>query len=147
MYKIYCLINPFTSIPFYVGATRQTLHTRLLSHISQVFSLNYNLKFGDSVIYKRGLLIKDIISRGKDPIISLLTMADAEQVDILERFHYQQFVEKGIDLIQSPYRFSYEDHYCRKEGKGYQTGCSSFKEDNLIDKKINRGRPRLKRYN
>ena len=58
---VYMLINPFTNKYFYIGSTRNSLKRRLAGHIRNRF----NCKGGA----KKNKIIRDILKRGKEPII------------------------------------------------------------------------------
>jgi hypothetical protein len=66
--KIYALIDPRNKTPFYVGATKLSLRTRLRCHLSDAKKYN---KSGD-ICLKRVKKIKSILNKGLLPVIELL---------------------------------------------------------------------------
>lgn len=113
MYKIYVLINPLTRLPFYVGATKNSLNSRLNNHIrdaKDVLQATISLK---KIMYKRALLINELCIIGKPPIVELITTFDDNTaIDKMESHYYNFYTNSGITLLQSPYIFTYESHNC-----------------------------------
>lgn len=96
MVKIYCLIDPFTKKVFYVGATSQPLHKRLLSHISE------NIKSVFTGIKRvKQLKILELLAKGKKPIIRLLAETTENNSAKFETKYYNYYTERGIKLLQS----------------------------------------------
>ena len=111
MIKIYCLINPLTGIPFYVGATRRTLHARFVSHVGASNVKTYSITKSST----RANLIKSLMSQGLKPHISCLMIVSPDVADYCESHFYNYFISQGIDLLQSPHRFTYQQHYCKNK--------------------------------
>ena len=110
MIKIYCLVDPITHKPFYVGATRRSLKDRLYSHIVGRFDPSY-IK---SLSSRRNKLIREIIEAGQTPLIYCLIIVPSDICDLFEREYYNLFLSQGIELLQHKHRFTYQQHYCKK---------------------------------
>lgn len=95
-YKIYCLIDPRTNNPFYVGATSVGEKKRLSIHINDDFGY---CKTGYGK--ERYRFIQEIISAGYKPLISVLTQVTFSEVDKSESFFYHKLIKEGHTLIQS----------------------------------------------
>jgi hypothetical protein len=102
MVHIYCLIDPRTNKPFYVGATSGKLNIRLSSHLSDcrltpVDRHNNKMK-----------LIRNILDSGKRPKIRLLQSVTLHEADHYEKFFFTLLRQQGFELLQQDYAFSYK---------------------------------------
>lgn len=107
MIKIYCLVDPRTKIPFYVGSTKRHLINRLYGHIGDSAGIHvingmYNLG------HHKRLHIQRILKCGLKPEIHLLCIVSPDITDICEKYFYNYFVSQGIDLLKSISRFNYQ---------------------------------------
>lgn len=100
MIQIYCLVNPHTKRPFYVGATKYPLNNRLSVHINESKSL--------LPLYRntKHHLINYILSTNKKPQINLLHKCSLIEVDHYEEFFYNTLIKQGFKMLQAP-SFSY----------------------------------------
>jgi hypothetical protein len=106
MVNIYCLIDPRTNTPFYVGATRRPLIKRLYGHIGQA-----NTNNGRGHGEKRAQIIRAILAAGLRPCIQLLCTTTPEHANHLEQYFYRYFTAQGIELQQSIHFFNYSVKY------------------------------------
>ena len=111
MVKIYCLLDPFSGLPFYVGATRNKLEFRLNSHVAGRKVIQYV----PGKTTDRHNLIKSIVERGEMPLISCLLVVPTSLTDIFEHYCYLFLTSQGIDLLQSNCRFTYQGHYDKRK--------------------------------
>lgn len=99
MIKVYCLINPFTDNPFYVGVTKGRLSTRLSAHVGEAMKgyFNYVRNIADDKRDK----IRILHYYGKRPIIRLLYSSDCLfDAEYYELFFYNLFALQGYTLLQ-----------------------------------------------
>lgn len=111
MIKIYCLVNPLTGLPFYVGATKHRLSARISRHCSDNSRI---CTPDDSHSYNKAVLFKQLKDMGLRPIIMLLFTTNKENVDICEKYFYNLFISQGIDLLQTNYNFLYDKKINKK---------------------------------
>jgi len=101
MISIYCLIDPRTGKPFYVGCTGGTIKNRLSAHITEIKTYHgYNLS-------DKQKLIASIIEAGLRPEAILLCNTTIEKADWVERFYYKAFVNLGFTMLQLSTSFFY----------------------------------------
>lgn len=112
MIKIYCLYNPLTFEPFYVGATSYSLNYRLRSHLSEARRCK-ELKPNSSIITRRQQLIKKLIAQDLTPKIAVLFVINKNNTDLMETFCHDLLNSFGFQLIQNQDRFTYQGHYCK----------------------------------
>lgn len=94
MITIYCLVNPITNRPFYVGATKSNLSARLSAHINEskaILPIYWN---------RKNYLINYIISLNKRPIITPLHKCALFEVDHYEQLFYNVLTQQGFKLLQ-----------------------------------------------
>lgn len=94
--KIYCLIDPRTDKPFYVGSTKMKLNHRLNMHCASLWYYP-----GKKVVAKRHAFITKMKKAGFRPIIKLLREVDFNKVDWNERYFYNKYLKSGFKLLQS----------------------------------------------
>lgn len=99
--NIYCLIDPRTGSPFYVGATRKKISIRLSEHKTAYAS-------GKGVLAKKYNFIRAMIKEGFTPEVKLLRIVEHEKSDHYEYFYIRKFLRKGFDLIQIYDRCQYQ---------------------------------------
>lgn len=99
--NIYCLVDPRNNLPFYVGATKQSINIRLSGHINEVKTYLPNFW---SVKQK---FMHQLLSEGKRPKTRLLLKVDIYEVDFYEKFFYDVFIKQGFTLLQLSHRFYY----------------------------------------
>jgi len=104
MVKIYCLIDPRTDLPFYVGATKSNLRVRLNSHIAEATIWQPNFT---GVLASKKAFINDILSDGLRPIIKYLILVNTEKAANFELLFYNYFTSIGLQLFQDKSRFIY----------------------------------------
>lgn len=112
MVTIYCLVDPRNDKPFYVGATRSKLNTRLSHHL---LTARENIKYQNpydlnSIALSKAFLIQEIIriTNKRPRIIKLLTVQSIE-VNHYEKFFYQMFLAQGFILLQTSTAFGYHE--------------------------------------
>jgi hypothetical protein len=103
MIYIYCLFNPLSGHPFYVGATCYKLNIRLANHISEC------KVYGPDRWSRKMSFINKLLSDGIKPKIRLIYISDIDTVDHYERFFHGMFVYQGYTLLQKPTAFSYKN--------------------------------------
>lgn len=111
MIKIYCLIEPIGNKPFYVGATKYRLKTRLYQHINDTaYGKDYLIseKYPPLPAAKRAILIQQLIKEGFKPQIQTLLEVEKCAVNHYESFFYRMFVGQGYNMLQEPRRFVYQ---------------------------------------
>lgn len=121
MINIYCLVNPLTNKPFYVGATKGTLHGRLSGHIHE--SKTFIPKHWD----RKHTLINEIIVCGSKPQIKLLFITPIYSAEYYELFFFHVLINQGFELLQSP-----PERYARKRLLGPDNKCNYVKMNGLI---------------
>lgn len=84
--KIYYLLNPITNKPFYIGATKGELRTRLLGHMNCTMNKN------------KTTIIKSIRASGLKPSIHLIEEVDVSIAGQKEIFYCNLFSNLGFDL-------------------------------------------------
>lgn len=105
MIAIYCLVNPITDIPFYVGATSRPVHVRLKEH-----SISY-----PNSDFPRYQLITCLINGGHPPRLVVLIEIDSEAGAIFyERFFYALFINYGYRMLQSAEMLTYSKKRTKK---------------------------------
>lgn len=102
--NIYCLYDPRTRKPFYVGATRSTISIRLSGHINEVKT--YLPKFWSA----KQKFMHQMIQEGVRPKARLLLVATLHSVDHYEQFFHTMLILQGYELLQLTSAF----HYKRK---------------------------------
>jgi hypothetical protein len=106
MIKIYCLVNPITNKPFYVGATKVALKTRLYAHIHEAKTFRIN-KYSPQLSCKKHFLIKGLIESNSPPVIDLLYISPLLAIEYYETFFYKMLINQGFELFNSPSQFNY----------------------------------------
>lgn len=108
MIKIYCLVDPRNNLPFYVGATKIPLKSRLSGHIheARVFRPNKYIQYYPLTYYKH-ILINEIISCGIRPRIDLLYISSLIAVEHYEQFFYTMLKNQGFKLFNLESQFNY----------------------------------------
>lgn len=112
MVNIYCLIDPRTSNPFYVGATSNSLPSRLSAHIleaKQWSSLREVFQHGPS--RQKQLTIILLLYIKQKPQIVKLAHVHAKEADHYEKFFYEMFIHQGFELHQKATAFHYYASY------------------------------------
>ncbi len=118
-YNIYALIDPRNNNVFYIGATRQALHTRLQGHLFKLSGKSKNNSLSD----QRKETIFSILKSKKQVIIKLLEVTDSNSVRMLEESYYYKYFNLGHKLLQSANHFSYcQYHYLSKKEPGKAIG-------------------------
>jgi hypothetical protein len=99
MIKVYCLINPLTGNPFYVGATKGRLSTRLSQHIGEAMGVNtYYIR---SISDDKKDLIRIAMYYQERPTAKLLYSSDSLfDAGYYEEFFYNLFTLQGYTLLQ-----------------------------------------------
>lgn len=100
--KLYCLVDPRTGQPFYVGTTYRKLRERLAQHIAVARNL---LPHQDGIIERRGRFINDMVAHGIKPEIKLLFVSHIDNINRIEGETYRLFCDLGYNLLQSDCRF------------------------------------------
>lgn len=103
MIKIYILIDPENSYPFYVGATTVDLKERLSGHLT---SYNY-IGVKNSYVKDRSDLIFELKKACLKPDILLIKEVAIQDVDYYEKYYYNLFSSNGFKLIQDSSKFTY----------------------------------------
>jgi hypothetical protein len=112
MIKIYCLVDPFTEIPFYVGATKLPLKQRLKQHIQ--LSLKYkewmnctHNELKHFPLQRRSVFINLLLNSNREPNIIELFQCSALAANYYEKFFYCFLQKSGFYLHQDNMRFNY----------------------------------------
>lgn len=114
MILIYCLVNPLNNQPFYVGATKSSLKTRLAGHIHDAKSYCSSPPFfTDTISGKKHRLILHILDNSYSPLIIKLAEVDIFSVDFYESFYFQHLKKQGFALLQLPSAFQYNKKYLK----------------------------------
>lgn len=113
MIHIYCLINPITNTPFYVGATAKELKIRLWGHYGEVNATHSS----NSLHSKRALIFNAARIAGLKIEIKHLDTVHISQANEMEAYYYNKFVTEGHFLIQSTARFIYTTKYFKNTSK------------------------------
>lgn len=103
MANIYCLVDPRTDKPFYVGATISPLNKRLCGHISES-KITHHHTTSKKILFMRGIL-----STGQRPRIELLQIVDTCVIDEYEIFFYNMFLAQGFELFQFSHTFNHQN--------------------------------------
>lgn len=125
MIKIYCLANPFTDIPFYVGSTSGPLNTRLNQHIAYAKKNTKWMQFSHNELKHFPAHIKDVTINmlqaiGKAPAIKQLHECPLSASDHYEQFFFNYFKSQGFYMFQEANRFTYKStkktkpRYCKE---------------------------------
>src|ERR1700677_931130 len=119
VYTIYCLIDPQTNYPYYVGTMKNgkyPLDQRLRGHISQA-NCERNLSHRvNQYVHQKNKIVYDLEFEKRRPIIKALLVVTAENVDFCEQLGYEYLTYLGFNLLQSPYNFYYTKIHA-KNGK------------------------------
>jgi len=106
IYIVYCLINPRTNTPYYVGVTMNRLQARLSLHMCQ-----QGRSLGNTTVCDRRKDLHNTFRHdGIKPVIKALAVADIHTVDFLEHHYYNHFINIGHELLQLGTRFNYSKH-------------------------------------
>jgi hypothetical protein len=105
MVKIYCLIDPRTNAPFYVGATVKELRLRLNSHIAEATIWQPNFT---GIKAKKQEFIRDIINSGNRPLIKYMLIVNRDKAAFFELCYYNFLTKIGFQLFQDQRRFIYK---------------------------------------
>lgn len=106
MMQIYCLVDPRNNCPFYVGATKVLLTTRLSGHINEAMHFIPN-KFVLQYSHKKHYLIKELIDSDLRPRIDLLYISPLFAVEYYESFFHDMLKMQGFKLFNSTGHFNY----------------------------------------
>lgn len=110
MIQIYCLVDPRTKCPFYVGATVVRLKNRLSAHIHEAVNFRPN-KYGmQYTTHKKHSLILELNKIGIKPIIDLLYTCTIHSVDYYEQFFNQMLINQGFELFNVTHHFNYSKY-------------------------------------
>lgn len=96
---IYCLIDPRTGSPFYVGAA-QNPKARYNYHMSYLPDMRE-----ETIQGKRFRLVKSILKTGQRPILKIISRVTIRMAGRMECFYYNRFTKQGHTLLQSVYKF------------------------------------------
>ena len=113
--KIYCLADPITLIPFYVGVTKGRLDYRLDGHIAEALSNKKKRVNGSDSYFKKCCAINNILDNKLQPLITILDIVSDFQVNDSERFYYNYLINLGFTLYQDAKRFNSESLYKPKQ--------------------------------
>ncbi len=102
MIRIYCLIDPRTTLPFYVGATKTRITSRLSGHLNEIKA--YPSKYWND----KHRFINEIKETGYKVQVRLLQECSLHDADYYERFFYDLFISYGYTLLQSPPSHNYK---------------------------------------
>lgn len=100
--KIYCLIDTLYKRPFYVGATKRSIKTRLSSHRSELKTYKHCIESNVKWVYMTNLINNGI---GIDAV--LLYECNIHESDFYEYFFYQLFVHQGYEMMNYESTFYY----------------------------------------
>jgi hypothetical protein len=106
MMQIYCLVNPITNQPFYVGATKVILKNRLSAHIHEALTFRLN-KYVPQISQNKHAIIKELTESNLKPKIDLLFISPLPAVEYYEAFFYDMLKKQGFTLFNSPSHFNY----------------------------------------
>lgn len=108
MYKIYCLVDPDTKMPFYVGATKLSLKIRLRLHLHRNDYIIQNETNREGNWYNRNKLIYNLLQQNKKPIICVLFITNKTTAKFMEKrcYEYLQNI-LNITLLQNDKCFAY----------------------------------------
>ena len=100
MVKIYVLLDPRNSLPFYVGSTCKPLKDRLNSHLTKTnrhIPANCNT---DIMRIKRMNLLNELSDISLKPIIKTLFVTNEHSAAKCEKVAYLLLLSKGYELYQ-----------------------------------------------
>lgn len=121
--SIYCLIDPRTDKPFYVGCTKVKLSDRLSQHMHEArnnfiinangFCIdNYPERTFKNVNIRKCLVILEILLHGKKPIIKLLKSCHFDKSDHYEKFYYYKLSKTStLYVAKTGYKAAYISKY------------------------------------
>ena len=121
MIYIYCLVNPVNSIPFYVGATKVSINTRLSYHIHE--SKHILPQYRD----KKHTFISNLLSTGIRPTARLLYITTLYGAEYYELFFYNMLIKYGFTLLQTE-----PSGYTKKLISEYQKKCNYIKTNGFV---------------
>lgn len=121
---IYCLFDPRTNIPFYVGATKD-IKLRLYQHIR--YTKTHRVKAerfregGQHVLkyfphFRKTLTMCDILDSGHKPGLCVLYITVGEKnAAYYEEFYYKALKSQGFDIQQEHNKF----YHSNKSGQSW----------------------------
>ena len=104
MVKIYCLIDPRTNAPFYIGITSVTLRARLNAHIAEAAVWAPGFR---GIKAKKQKFIRSLTDNGLRPGIKCIILVNKAKASAAEAQFYSYFTGLGFQLLQAPHRFVY----------------------------------------
>jgi len=114
MIYIYCLFDPRTNVPFYVGATNNT-KIRLQQHIAQAkknrdkaiaFKTGAPFQLHYFPAIRKFLTICEILDSGNKPGLTVFCYTPKESIaSFYEKFYYLALKSQGFDIQQEHNRF------------------------------------------
>jgi hypothetical protein len=113
--NIYALVNPKNNKVFYVGATGNSLKTRLKHHILRLNVIHY--KSGTTI--ERKILLDKLRAEGLSFKIKLLEVIPFKLSSECERKWYNYFKLKGHNLLQRNTGDFQKQYLSKRKGKKY----------------------------
>jgi hypothetical protein len=112
-YTIYCLIDPRTNQPYYVGASwnKYSLANRLARHVGHANSDKHVRYKYNNITSHRHEIVYQLQEQSMQPIIKALFVTTAENVDTSEESAYNHLIKLGFALLQDKYRFCYNKRF------------------------------------
>ena len=108
MIKIYCLVDPRNNKPFYIGATRLSLSTRVSGHVHIARQYMTHMPFRHNTLSARKhSIIYGLWKAGKRPKIIQLALIHKEAANHYEQFFYLTLRGQGYTLYQLSSAFNY----------------------------------------
>lgn len=130
--KIYCLVDPRTERPFYVGATSRELKYRLNEHIKE--------ELDRGIRGKKAELIKQILTAGYLPQIKLIKEVKYDDVDKCEAFYIKKFIRNGFELFQIHDRCTYKrtinEKSLAKRNRDYYLNLDKRYKEDVIKRSV-----------
>lgn len=96
MINLYCLVDPRTSKPFYVGITVCRLNSRLSGHIAEIKAYQGRHRS------EKQEFLREMVESGVRPTIQLLRQVSLNETDFYEFFFYEMFIKQGYKMYQWP---------------------------------------------
>lgn len=133
MIQIYCLVDPFTHIPFYVGATKLSLAVRLNQHITGAAKFKDWLKYSHNELkhfpfQRKNVIINLLANSNRKPLITCLIECPLYMVDHYEQFFYEMFKKQGFYMHQEAKKFKYHSTTITKSNRC--TSLTIFNKNN-----------------
>lgn len=122
MINIYCLADPFTTIPFYVGVTKLALNTRLNQHITLAAKSKEWLTQGHNELkhfpfHRKNVVINLLANSNRKPLIISLVECQLGIADYYEELFYRMFKKQGFYMHQEEKRFKYHSTTINKSNR------------------------------